>query len=62
MKKKTRKILAWIAVATCAVCLIRFGGKASVPSHQNNTSPKGDNHLECSSNIVIDANIRNSIA
>ena len=62
MKKIAKAILVWIAIGACAVCLIRFSGTCSIPYHRNNNAPKGDNHLECSFNMNIDANTMKSIA
>lgn len=62
MKKEIRKFLAWVALAVCAVCLIRFTAGSRIPGHFPHLTPnKGDEHLEISDNIIVEVNMMKNI-
>ncbi len=60
MKKKTGKILIWMAIAVCAISLIRFGTGSRLPIDRLNNSPRGEDHLEYAVNTPA-GNILNNL-
>ena len=62
MKKKTGKILVWMAIAVCAISLIRFGTGSRLPIDRNNNPPRGEDHLEYADNTPAGGSILNSLA